>query len=68
VSAALQEDGRYELQLTSPGKYTLVVTPRDVTLRPKQGKRDYPCDRSPLEREVQAGDNDISIELAKRTP
>src|SRR5437660_308416 len=44
VSAPLQEDGTYELQLTSPGKYTLVVTPRDITLRPKPGKFDYPCD------------------------
>lgn len=67
VSATLQEDGNYELQLTTPGKYTVVVTPRDVNPRPKPGQFDYPCDRSPLEREVKAGDNTIAIELAKRT-
>jgi hypothetical protein len=67
VSAALREDGSYELQLTSIGKYTVVVTPRDVVFRPKEGGFDYPCDRSPLEREITAGDNDITIDLAKRT-
>jgi hypothetical protein len=67
VSATLNEDGSYELGLTRIGKYTVVVTPRDVVLRPKPGGFDYPCDRSPLEREIKAGDNDITIELAKRT-
>ena len=35
-------------------------------LRPKPGQPDYPCDRSPLERDVKAGDNDITIELGRR--
>jgi hypothetical protein len=67
VSAPLDDDGRYELNLPAIGKYKIVVTPRDVKLRPKEGEFDYPCDRSPLEREVVAGENDITIDLAIRT-
>jgi hypothetical protein len=67
VSAPLKEDGSYELQLTTPGTYTVVVTPRDVNPQPRPGQFDYPCDRSPLERTVQAGDNEISIQLPRRT-
>jgi hypothetical protein len=67
VSASLNDDGRYELKLKSIGKYTVVITPGDVKFRPKAGGLDYPCDRSPLERDITAGDNDITIELAKRT-
>jgi hypothetical protein len=54
------------MKLTSMGAHTVVVTPRDVAIRPKRGQFDYPCDRSPLERSVQPGDNEITIELAKR--
>jgi hypothetical protein len=67
VSASLNEDGRFELRLTTTGKHTIVVTPRDVVLRPKPGEFDYPCDRSPLTRELDAGDNELNIELGKRT-
>ena len=67
VSATLSENGDYEVRLTSLGKHTVVITPSDVVLRPKKGTFDYPCDRSPLEREIVAGNNDLSIELAKRT-
>jgi hypothetical protein len=67
VTATLNDDGAYELKLPSTGKYTIVVTPRDVNYPPKPGEFDYPCDRSPLERDIQAGDNDVTIELAKRT-
>jgi len=67
VNAPLREDGTFELRLTSIGIHTVVITPRDVTLRPKPGEFDYPCDRSPLERDIKAGDNSITIELAKRT-
>jgi hypothetical protein len=66
VTAPLKEDGSYELRLTSLGAHTVVVTPHDVALRPKRGQFDYPCDRTPLERDIKAGDNDITIELAKR--
>jgi hypothetical protein len=66
TTAELGEDGGYELRLTSIGAHTIVVTPRDVQLRPKPGTFDYPCDRSPLEREIKAGDNDVTIELGKR--
>ena len=66
ATAELSEDGSYELRLTSIGMHTIVVTPRDVVLRPKAGAFDYPCDRSPLEREIKAGDNDVTIDLAKR--
>ena len=67
VNAPLGEDGRFELRLTSLGKHTVVITPRDITFRPKPGELDYPCDRSPLERDIKAGDNDITIDLARRT-
>jgi hypothetical protein len=67
VSAPLQEDGSFELQLKNTGKYTVVVTSHDVTLKPKAGQFDYPCDRSPLERDIVAGDNEVLIDLKKRT-
>ena len=67
VNAPLGEDGRFEVRLTSLGKHTVVITPRDVAFRPKAGEVDYPCDRLPLERDIQAGDNDLTIELAERT-
>lgn len=66
ASAPLHEDGSYELRLTNIGVHTVVVTPRDVALRPKPGRFDYPCDRSPVERDIKAGDNDVTIELTKR--
>jgi hypothetical protein len=67
VTAPLNEDGTYELQLKNAGKYIIVITPANVNFHPKAGEADYPCERSPLEREVTAGENDITIELAKRT-
>ncbi len=67
VTATLSETGGYEIRLTSIGKHTVVITPSDVVLRPKAGAFDYPCDRSPLERDIVAGANDVTIELAKRT-
>jgi hypothetical protein len=67
LSTDLDDDGRYEIQLASIGPHTVVVTPRDVVFRPKAGAFDYPCDRSPIEREIKAGDNDVTIEMAKRT-
>jgi hypothetical protein len=66
VTAELNDDGRFELRLAGIGQHTIVVTPRDVVLRPKKGEFDYPCDRSPLERDIKAGDNDVTIELSKR--
>jgi hypothetical protein len=66
ATADLNDDGRYQLPLTSTGMHTVVVTPRDVVLRPKKGEFDYPCDRSPLERDIKAGDNGVTIDLAKR--
>jgi hypothetical protein len=68
VSAALSEEGTYELKLKSIGKHTVVITPRDVKFPVPPGQFDYPCDRSPLEREVQAGANEISIDMAVRRP
>jgi hypothetical protein len=71
VSAPLGDDGRFQIRLTTVGKHTIVITPitpRDVTLRPKPSAFDYPCDRSPLERDLQPGENDLTIELTKRNP
>jgi hypothetical protein len=67
VNAPLGEDGSFKLRLTSLGKHTIVITPRDITYPPRPGEFDYPCDRSPLERDIKAGDNDLTIELARRT-
>jgi hypothetical protein len=67
VNTALGEDGSYELQLKTTGKHTVVVTPRDIKFPVPPGELDYPCDRSPLEREIQAGPNDITIELTARS-
>ena len=67
VSATLSETGSYEVRLSSVGAHTIVITPSDVVFRPKAGAFDYPCDRSPLERDIVAGDNEIVIDLAKRT-
>jgi hypothetical protein len=68
VNAPLTEDGSYELRLKTVGKHTVVVTPRDIRFPVPAGELDYPCDRSPVEREVQAGHNDITIEMATRSP
>jgi hypothetical protein len=67
VTAVLKDDGTYETRLTTIGKHTIVVTPRDITYPPKPGEFEYPCDRSPQEHEVKSGDNDITIELTTRT-
>jgi hypothetical protein len=67
VTATLGDDGGYEVLLTGVGTYTVVVTPADVKAHPKRGEFDYPCNRTPLEREITAGDNDVTIELGKRT-
>ena len=66
VNAPLNEDGSYELELKTVGTYIVVITPRNVRFPVPPGQLDYPCDRSPLEREVQAGHNDITIELTPR--
>src|SRR5207302_10689079 len=42
VSAALGEDGTYELKLKSTGKHSVVVTPRDVKFPVPAGQSDYP--------------------------
>jgi hypothetical protein len=67
VNAPLDEEGNYDLQLNTIGTYTVVITPRNVRFPVPPGEVDYPCDRSPLEREVQAGHNDITIELTPRS-
>jgi hypothetical protein len=67
VNADMNEDGRFQLRLPAAGKYTVVVTPRDVIAHPKPGQLAYPCDRSPQEKEIKAGDNDVTFELGKRT-
>lgn len=68
VSATLNEDGSYELRLTTTGKHLVVVTPSDIRYPVKRGEVEYPCDRSPQEHEIKAGDNRIVIELMKRRP
>jgi hypothetical protein len=67
ATAELSETGNYTVKLHGSGKYVVVVTPRDLSFRRKGGAPDFPCDRSPREIEVVAGNNDISFELAKRS-
>jgi hypothetical protein len=62
VNGDLKDDGSFEVQLPGSGKYSIVVTPRDVVPNPRPGQVDYPCERS-LERDIKPGDNDITIEL-----
>src|SRR4051794_2331127 len=57
VNAALKEDGTYEVHLKSLGKHTVVVTPRDIQYPVPPGQFDYPCERTPVERDIQAGEN-----------
>ena len=66
VPAPLDKDGAFKLQLKTTGKHTVVITPRDVKFPVPAGQFDYPCDRSPIEKEVQPGDNDFTIEMATR--
>ena len=66
VQATLSDEGTYEVRLNSVGAHVIVVTPSDVVFRPKAGAFDYPCDRSPLEREIKSGENEVVIDLAKR--
>jgi hypothetical protein len=62
----LDEDGCFELRLTTIGKHVVVVTPSDIRYPIKPGEMEYPCDRSPQERDINTGDNRIVIELTKR--
>lgn len=65
VSANLKEDGSYEVHLKTIGKHRIVVTPSDVVYPAKPG-HEYPCDLTPIEKEVKSGDNEIAIQLSKR--
>jgi hypothetical protein len=65
VGASLKEDGSYELTLRTVGKHRVVVSPADVVYPAPPGQ-EYPCDLSPLERELAAGTNEVVIELQPR--
>ena len=67
VNAALDEDGRYTLNLKSIGAHRVMITPSDLPPPSNKGKG-YPCNLSNIEREVNAGTNEIVIELSKRAP
>lgn len=67
ISATLDAEGRYEATLPIAGKYRIVITPVDVVANPKPGAFDYPCDRTPIEKEFNVGHNDFPIEMSKRT-
>jgi hypothetical protein len=66
VSAPLDKDGVFKLQLKTTGKHTVLITPRDVKFPVPAGQFDYPCDRLPIEKEVQPGDNAFTIEMSTR--
>jgi hypothetical protein len=65
VTAPLKDDGSYELELKTFGRHRVVVSPADVVY-PAQPGQEYPCDLSPVEREVKAGTNEVVIELRAR--
>jgi hypothetical protein len=66
VNAELKDDGTFEIQLTTIGKHTVVVTPRDLKHRVKPGEFAFPCSLAPKDYDVEAGSNTISIELTSR--
>ena len=68
VSAILQADGSYELALRTIGKHAVVISPSDVKFHRRTAEAAYPCDLSPKEWDVTAGDNNIVIELTNRKP
>ena len=68
VSAILKEDGSYELVLPTIGKHTVVISPSDVKFHRRAAEVAYPCDLTPKEWDVTAGDNKIVIELTNRKP
>src|SRR5215475_2576499 len=63
--AALKDDGTFEITLTTVGKHTFVVSPRDRKYPVKPGELDFPCALTPIEQDLKAGDNTIKIELAQ---
>jgi hypothetical protein len=65
VAALIKEDGTYEVRLTAIGKHTVVITPSEIKYPLKPGEVDFPCDRSPSEWDVKAGDNKIVIEMSR---
>ncbi len=66
VNGETDEDGNYELTLSTIGKHNVVVSPRDVKFRLKKGDVPHPCDLAPRELDLKAGENEIAIELKKR--
>jgi hypothetical protein len=66
VSAPLDEEGVYQIRLRSIGPHRVIVTPRDVKFPAPPGQWDYPCDRTPTEQNVTAGQNEINIEMSRR--
>ncbi len=64
-TATLKEDGSYEIVLKTIGKHRVVVSPSDIVYPAPPGK-EYPCDLTPMERELNVGNNVINIELPHR--
>jgi len=65
VSVPLRDDGSFEIQLKTIGKHRIVVSPSDIVYPAKPGE-EYPCDLTPLEKEVKSGDNEFVIKLTHR--
>jgi hypothetical protein len=63
--ALLKDDGTFEIKLTTVGKHTIVVSPRDRKYPVKPGELEFPCAITPIEQEIKAGENTIKIELAE---
>ena len=66
VPAQLREDGSFERVLNSIGIHTVVVSPKDLKYPVPPGEFEYPCDRSPIEWDVKARENDVVIEMKNR--
>ena len=62
VSAPLKEDGSFALEIKTTGKHRIQVSPSDVKYPAKPGE-EYPCDLSPIEKELKPGQNDLVLEL-----
>jgi len=59
----IKDDGTFEITLTTVGKHTIVVSPRDRKYPVKPGELEFPCAITPIEQDLKAGQNTIKIDL-----
>ncbi|HZZ80852.1 MAG TPA: hypothetical protein VFE62_20285 [Gemmataceae bacterium] len=65
TSAQIKDDSTFEVRLPTVGKHTIVISPRDRKYPVKPGELDFPCELTPLERDIQAGANTLKFDLSE---